>query len=45
MGGFFSSPESDTHDLICNKCGQIIKDVKLREVDRKNTFLCPACDR
>lgn len=30
--------------LICNKCGQIIRSIRLKSIDRKVTAACPICN-
>lgn len=34
----------EVYDLVCRKCGRIIRNVRLREIDRNNP-VCAACDK
>lgn len=42
--GNSESHEEESYDLVCRKCGRIIRNVRLREIDRNNP-VCAACDK
>lgn len=53
MGGSTSKPSTSyrtsyqpqkVYDLICKKCGGIIRGVRLRDIDRQYP-ICAACDK